>query len=171
MGDWPLYRTSYQKYSTDIKEAIRFSKNPNLFSDLHIPKSTAKEWIKQGNSTPVSMSILTIVNQEQLKQKLQRQEKRIIELESSLKLLKKSLEIQETSLKYNRIKDIDQKKQILSLVSSYQKLLPQNIILSVLSMSKSKLKRWKEDVENPSSKIQNTYVQQHPLGITEKEFL
>lgn len=41
-------KVSYRRYDTAVKETIARSRNPNLFADLRIPRSTALYWIKSG---------------------------------------------------------------------------------------------------------------------------
>tara|TARA_Y100000296_G_C5164796_1_gene253939 strand:+ start:1871 stop:2110 length:240 start_codon:yes stop_codon:yes gene_type:complete len=39
-------RSNYRKYHPDIKEMIIETRNPNLFPELNIPRTTALYWIK-----------------------------------------------------------------------------------------------------------------------------
>ena len=43
-----MSRGTYKCYSLEVKAAIIASRNPNLFPDLSIPKSTAQHWIRSG---------------------------------------------------------------------------------------------------------------------------
>jgi hypothetical protein len=43
-----MTRGKYKSYSSEVKAAIVSSRNPNLFPNLSIPKSTAQHWIRCG---------------------------------------------------------------------------------------------------------------------------
>ncbi len=45
-------RSSYSSYSFEVKQAIAQSKNPNLFPELRVPRSTAYHWIRHGVGRP-----------------------------------------------------------------------------------------------------------------------
>ncbi len=46
----------YRRYDHRIKNMIAETGDPNLFPDLAIPLSTAREWIKKGPQKVVSIS-------------------------------------------------------------------------------------------------------------------
>ena len=43
-----MNRSTYNHYSVRIKRAIIESRNPALFPELKIPRSTAYHWIRRG---------------------------------------------------------------------------------------------------------------------------
>lgn len=46
---------AYRFYSVDVKRQIAASRNPNLFPELRIPKSTAYHWMKHGVKEPAEL--------------------------------------------------------------------------------------------------------------------
>jgi putative transposase len=57
-----MIRGKYKCYSLEVKAAIIESRNPNLFPDLLIPKSTAQHWIRKGPDVNRSVTALTNVS-------------------------------------------------------------------------------------------------------------
>jgi hypothetical protein len=53
-----MIRGKYKCYSLEVKAAIIESRNPNLFPDLLIPKSTAQHWIRKGPDVNRSLTAL-----------------------------------------------------------------------------------------------------------------
>ena len=58
-----MTRGKYRSYSLEVKAAIVASRNPKLFPNLSIPKSTAQHWIRSGADPNRFMTTLPNVSQ------------------------------------------------------------------------------------------------------------
>ncbi len=164
------YYNQYAYYPIEIKEAVAITGNINLFPELNIPRSTTRDWAKKAHPNIVSPKTLSIIETAALKNKIKEKDKEISQLQEKIELIKNVYSHLGLTPKKTKTRDIETKKKVLKSINNLQKTLTTEQVLKAISFSKSRLARWKKEIQNESNLIVKEYEQTHPLALSEKEF-
>lgn len=159
----------YPYYSHEIKQAIAVTGDIHLFPDLNIPKSTRRDWANKPAPRVVSVEVASTIELAKLRKELSEKEKIIDILNKKAQLIFQIYGEFGFCPKNKKVKDIDTKKNILNIIQEFQGKLKISEILTAISISQSRLKKWKKDVEKKPSPNEN-YQQSHPLALRNEEF-
>ncbi len=102
-------------YDIRIRNAVAISQNPDLFPELNIPRSTAREWIRDGAKNVVSLpqfelsSERLIADNAQLKNDLQKEQ-------AINKLMRMTQSLSGTTFKYARVASSELKSKLLEAI-------------------------------------------------------
>jgi len=70
-----------------------------------------------------------------------------------------------------KIRDIEVKKKVLDSINNFQKTLTSDQILKTIGFSKSRISRWKKEIEIDKDVPGKEYKQPHSMALSEKEFM
>jgi hypothetical protein len=118
---------SYRKYDLRVKRMIIASKNPNLFPELKIPRTTALYWIKNGSEIDES----SIANDQSIKH-LQRE---VYHLRATNLLLMELLKSINPYADFKSNSDYGVKQKVVEIVESLNGLISKNDFFTNLGLS------------------------------------
>lgn len=131
---------AYKKYDSDIKKMIIDSRNPNLFPELRIPRTTALYWIN--HSKEAHLSKMKLTGKEEylnLKKELYRLK---AERELLIRLLQKVME--GTNLDGLLFKN--KKEFIVKLIDEMRGVLPTTNAIKLIGIGIAQYYRWRIEV-------------------------
>lgn len=117
--------TAKRTYDIRIRNAVAISQNPDLFPELNIPRSTAREWIRDGAKNVVSIPHFDlskeniIVDYAQVKNELHKEQ-------AINRLMRMTQSLSGMPFKYARVASSDLKSKLLEAIEM-TKLMPQNL--------------------------------------------
>ena len=165
------YYNQYAYYPIELKEAIAITGDINLFSELNIPKSTTREWAKKNPPDIVSPKTLSIIETANLENKIREKDEKITRLQEKIAIISKVYAEMGLIPKNIKIQDIEIKKRVLNSINDLQKTLTTEQVLKTIAFSKSRLTRWKKEIKIDKDVPIKEYEQNHPLALSEKEFM
>ena len=163
---------SYQKYPDQVKYSIAKTKNPNLYPELSIPRSTALYWIKTYSNRNVLRT-----EQDDLFLKLKKLEIKNKVLRSELNQYKKIngtfkslLRIYNINFSSKKQLSREEKCRVLSIIKKNSNRIGIRFLLNEIGFSYSKYKRLKKELENKNHQDRTQYFQKHPRALSHGEF-
>jgi hypothetical protein len=137
---------SKRTYDHRVRNAIAQSGNPSLFPELNIPRTTAQQWIREGEKEVVTTHQFTKTESE-LVIELENLKRELAQAKTKLALMIVALMVSGFRLQYTRIANADFKEKLLDAVAKTVAVLslkeaPETIGLSMaryLSWSKRKI--------------------------------
>lgn len=114
------------------------------------------------------MSIIEIAN---LENKIREKDEQITRLQEKIALISKVYADMGLTPKNKKINDIEIKKRVLNSINDLQKTLTTEQVLKTIVFSKSRLTRWKKKIKIDKDVPLKEYEQNHPLALSEKEFM
>lgn len=130
----------YNSYSDELKTLIATTKDPFFGTDINIPKSTTRYWIK--NHSPSNDSNL------KLKIKIRDLENQARKMELKLKALSTTFEEYVPDMGKSFVPKAESKERILKAINQATEFLSLNEVLETTRISKSKYHRWRERKNN-----------------------
>jgi putative transposase len=127
-------------YDHRLKHAIARTGNINLFPELKIPKTTAKNWIRRGICDVVSVEAFDL-DREKLELKCIELENQVIALKATSELIKVVAVLLGLTLQYQRFSG-DVKKKIVDAIEKAKLVLPLNSCLEAVGLSKQRFANW-----------------------------
>lgn len=154
--------SKYRSYPDQIKNEIIRTKNPNLFPELKIPRTTALYWIKSSEVKKTTVNYKDI------------QDKRIKRLTAALKreealknLVIRVSKIFPYSFRVVKIKNKSIKRKIVELVESSRSCCKLSDCLKAIGLSKYVYRRWVNLTVCKTSF--SDCARRHPKQLTERE--
>ena len=136
-GVVPLKRT----YDIRIRNAIATSRNPNLFPELNVPRSTALQWIREGYKVVVthpefdhSLERLTIENTV-LRNKCEADKAKV-------GLVKSSLSVLGFQMQYVRVASSELKEKLLLAIKEANIHVPLQECLQMIGLTSARYHSW-----------------------------
>ena len=117
-----------------MRDLVCEERDPLLFRDLGVPRSTAASWIRRGPRPVVSAEVLAI-DQQQLQVEILALQRRIRFLLAIIRLAFHLVRLSGFRLDSLRVPDGNTKRSILTAVAHAQKALPLAVALRVLRLS------------------------------------
>jgi hypothetical protein len=140
-GWMQLHQTSRGAYDHRIREHICRTRNPALFPELRIPRSTTTSWLRR--PLPVVVSCQPqLEDLVALRKRMQKLEARVRTLTAVLRLQNALLRVGGFSLGHNRLPDGAAKESVLRAVARAKKASPLAGILRILRLSPQRYHRW-----------------------------
>ncbi|RYZ93600.1 MAG: DDE domain-containing protein [Proteobacteria bacterium] len=140
-------KSIYRRYDSDIKNAVAASRNPNLFPDLRLPRTTALYWIRTARKTPER----SWADPEVLYEKTQSdgygalaEAKRASAL---LTLFKSVVGEFDLEIKWSQVSSREKRRNILTAIQQARLSVTRNDCLSTLDLSLSRYKRWQREAK------------------------
>lgn len=129
-------------YDHRVRESICLSGDPNLFPDLHIPRSTAAGWIREGPRDVVTADVFTMSDNE-LRLEIQKLRQRVETITAVLRLVLTLLRVFNVRLDGERLPAGKAKANVLHAIDSAVKVISLKAALRVLNLSASRYHAWK----------------------------
>ncbi|MBC7429451.1 MAG: hypothetical protein H7336_12610 [Bacteriovorax sp.] len=131
---------TYKKYDPMIKKMIIETKNPNLFPEYNIPRSTALYWINQ--SKEISSNFVKSNEHDEF----QNFKKEIFKLKVEKKLLQKILTKTLELSSFQSLLGIKEKEYIVKLIDEISSVLSIIESSKVIGITPSHYYRWRSEV-------------------------
>ena len=158
---------TYKTYDHRLKILFRQSKNPDLFSDLNIPKSTIRTWIKKPLSNIVTHPSLDKLENELVAENSSLR-KRLLENNTLSTLTLYTFRLFGFQIQFRKLKDLETKRTLISKIKESMKTIPLNEILDTLSLSLQRFKFWSKEATD--CKLEEKTCQKlRPTKITSTE--
>ncbi len=138
---------TYKKYDHRLKILFHQSKNPDLFSDLNIPKSTIRTWIKKTPPAIVTHPSLRQSNEELITEN-SNLKKKLAENTTISTLTLFTFRLFGFQIQFRKLKDIDTKKSLVSKIKEAVQTIPLREVLDALSLSPQRFKFWSKETTN-----------------------
>ena len=132
--------STYQSYDHRLKEIIIENKNPKLFPDINIPRTTIQGWMSKGIKNVVSP-----FEDKEVKTKLakyQELENKCSSLETKLKLIKEMISVFGWKADWNRLPGFEEKQTLIQKIKEATKKIKLTECLELLGLSKSRYYYW-----------------------------
>lgn len=129
---------SYRKYDPRVKRMIIASKNPNLFPELKIPRTTALYWIKQGYRSDESS-----ITDDQSQNRLQ---KEVYHLRATNLLLMELLKSMNPYADFKSNSDNEVKRKVVEIVESLNGFISKKEFFTNLGLSSTTYFRWRSEI-------------------------
>jgi putative transposase len=136
-----FHQSSRRAYDHRIREHICRTRNPALFPELRIPRSTTTSWLRR----PLPVVVSCQAQPEDvvaLHERMPRLEARVRTLAAVVRIQRTLLHVSGFSLEHNRLPDGAAKESVLRAVARAKKALPLAGILRILHLSRQRYHRW-----------------------------
>ena len=134
-------RRSKRSYDHRIKLAIARSGNHDLFPQLNIPRSTAKNWINRGVPETVTLEDFDLEKSDLIDQLLGLKNENT-RLNAILDLLSSTLQIMGVNLKDGKVPEAERKTSILKAVEIARAKIPLEDCLDSIGLTSRRFKNW-----------------------------
>jgi transposase InsO family protein len=128
-------------YDHRIRDLVCEERDPALFAQLGIPRTTAASWIRRG-SRPVVTAALFDQHEQQLRAKVLKLERRVQLLLGIARLLFVLVRLLGVRLDSQRVPSGEAKSAILAAIGRAKKRIPLAVALRVLGLSRSRYHAW-----------------------------
>jgi len=136
-----LHQSSRRTYDHRIREHICRTRNPNLFPEMRIPRSTTTSWLRRPLPTVVSCQP-QLEDVAVLREQVDKLETRVRRLATVLRLQRALLRVAGFSLEHTRLPEGAAKESVLRAVARARTALPLVGILRILRLSPQRYHRW-----------------------------
>ncbi len=161
-----------------IRQRICETRNPGLFPELQIPRSTANSWLQRGCPTVITVTeemceVAELQNKiAALEATVRRWKRRAHGLLAVAKILKTKVMISGFRLNKNRLPDATTKEKILDVIHRAKRALPTSTVLRMFEISSSRYGAWRRRVVTECGLEDRTSCpRSSPNGLTPDEIL
>ena len=155
-------------YDHRIRDLVCASGDISLFSDLGIPRSTLRSWLRRGKRPVVSASVVD-EDEQQLQLEVLRLRRRVAILTTVVRLLVFLVRLSGFRLDEMRFPSGAQKARILDAIDRASTVLPLRAVLRVLRLSSSRYHTWRRREETCRLDDQSTCPRSSPTQLTAAE--
>jgi len=134
-------RPCHRAYDHRIRDLVCEERNPALFAQLGIPRSTAASWIRRG-SRPVVTTELFVEDEQQLRARVLKLERRVQLLVGIVRLLFTLVRLFDVRLGGERVPSGEAKSTILGAIERAKQRIPLAVALRVLGLCASRYHAW-----------------------------
>jgi putative transposase len=131
----------HRAYDHRIRDLVCEERDPALFAQLGIPRSTAASWIRRG-SRPVVTTELFAEDEQQLRARVLKLERRVQLLLGITRLLLLLVRLFGFRLDSQRVPSGEAKSSILGAIERAKQRVPVTVALRVLGLSASRYQSW-----------------------------
>ena len=132
---------SKRTYDHRVRNAIAKSGNPSLFPELNIPRTTAQQWIREGEKEVVTTHQFTKTESE-LVIELENLKKELAQAKTKLALMSVALMVSGFRLQYIRIASADLKEKLLDAIAKTVAVLSLKEALETIGLSMARYRSW-----------------------------
>ena len=131
-----------QRYDHRPRDLVHRSGDVTLATDLGVPRSTARGWLRRAPEVVVSLDV-THLNEQELHQEILRLQRRVQKLAALLRLVLAVLRASGFTLSYERLPNGRDKMRILRAVDRARGCIPLRALLRILRLSPSRFHAWR----------------------------
>jgi putative transposase len=128
-------------YDHRLRDVVCEERNPALFAQLGIPRSTAASWIRRG-SRPVVTTELFAQDEQALRARVLKLERRVQVLLAVARLLFVMVRLFGFRLDSQRVPSGESKSSVLAAIKRAKRRIPVTVALRVLGLSASRYHAW-----------------------------
>jgi putative transposase len=155
-------------YDHRMRDLVCEEKDPSLFRDLGVPRSTAVSWIRRGPRPVVSADVLTS-DAAELQAEILALRRRVQFLLAIVRLAFLLVRLSGFRVDSQRVPDGKTKRLILAAVASAQKAVPLAVALRVLRLPPARFHAWSNLAENCALDDRPSCPHTTPTQLTAKE--
>ena len=131
-----------QRYDHRLRDLVHRTGDVTLATDLGVPRSTAREWLRRAPEVVVSLD-MTHQNELELQQEILQLRRRVQKLAAMLRLTLTLLRVSGFTLSRERLPDGHDKRRILGAVDRARACIPLRALLQFLQVSPSRFHAWR----------------------------
>src|SRR5262249_53130147 len=135
-------RRPQQRYDHRLRELVRATGNVTLVTDLGVPRSTARGWLRKAPAVVVSLDVTNLSTSE-LQQEIVALRRPVRKLTALLWLAPALLRRSGLNLAHERLPDGRDKTRILRAVDRAREFVPLRALLRFLRLSPSRFHAWR----------------------------
>jgi putative transposase len=155
-------------YDHRLRDLVCEERNPMLFHDLGVPRSTAASWIRRGQRPVVSIEILAM-DQHELQAEVLALQRRIRFLLAIIRLAFLLVRLSGFRLDSQRVSDGATKRSILGAVAHAKMAIPLAVALRVLRLSPGRYHAWNDLEQHCPLDDRSSCPRTLPSQLTAKE--
>ena len=155
-------------YDHGVKAQVIAARNPDLFPELEIPRSTALSWIRRGLGNVVSFDEVG-QTEAHFRERIAKLERRVSMLTAVLRLVLVMLRLFGFRLGLDRVADAEGKRRILGAIERARQSMPLTSALRVLGLSAGRYHDWVGREEGCSLDDQRSCPRSKPQCLTYQE--
>src|SRR5512145_950326 len=152
-------------YDHRVKSQVIAARNPDLFPELEIPRSTALSWIRRGLGNVVSIDEVGQTDAH-FRERMAKLERRVSMLTAILRLVLALLHLSGFKLDHDRVPDAEGKQRILGAIERARQSMPLTAALRVLGLSAGRYHDWVGREEGCSLDDQRSCPRSKPQRLT-----
>jgi putative transposase len=131
-----------QRYDHRLRDLVQRTGDPTIATDLGVPRSTARGWLRATPTIVVSLEVADLTEQE-LRQEILKLRRRVEKLAALLRLALALLRTSRFKLSGERLPDGHSKTRILRAVDRARESVPLRALLRFLRLSPSRFHAWR----------------------------
>ena len=131
-----------QRYDHRLRDLVQRTGDPTIATDLGVPRSTARGWLRATPTIVVSLEVADLTEQE-LRQEILKLRRRVEKLAALLRLALALLRTSGFKLSGERLPDGHAKTRILRAVDRARESVPLRALLRFLRLSPSRFHAWR----------------------------
>jgi transposase InsO family protein len=131
-----------QHYDHRLRQLVQHTGDPTIATDLGVPRSTAREWLRTAPTVVVSLEVADLTELE-LQQEVLKLRRRVQKLAALLRLALVLLRVSNFTLSDERLPDGRDKLQILRAIDRARACIPLRALLRLLRLSPSRFHAWR----------------------------
>jgi putative transposase len=135
-------RRPQHRYDHRLRELVRATGNVTIATDLGVPRSTARGWLRKAPTVVVSLDVTNLRTSE-LQQEIVALRRRVRKLTALLRVALALLRSSGFTLAHERLPDGRDKIRILRAVDRARKFVPLPALLRFLRLSPSRFQAWR----------------------------
>ena len=155
-------------YDHRLRDLVCEERDPMLFRDFGVPRSTAASWLRRGPRPVVSAEVLAL-DQQELQAEILSLQRRVRFLLAIIRLAFLLVRLSGFCLDSLRVPDGNTKRSILAAVAHAQKALPLAVALRVLRLSPARFHDWASPARNCPLDDRSSCPRTSPSQLTAKE--
>ena len=159
-----------QSYDHRLRDLVQRTGDPTIATDLGVPRSTAREWLRATPTIVVSLEVADLTERE-LRQELRTLRRRVEKLGALLRLALALLHISGFTLSGERLPDGHAKTRILRAVDRAREFVPLRALLRFLRLSPSRFHAWRRQQHACALDDQSSCPHTSPHRLTRHEVL
>jgi len=154
-------------YDHRLKKQIAMTQNPNLFPQLKIPRSTAKNWIHRGVGQVVTLEIFDL-DREKLEEKCFALGKQVDQLKAQTELNYSVFKVFGFDLQYQRF-SAEQKEKLIEVIEKGRRCLTLHTCLEIVGLSEQRFNHWLKRQKQCQLADRSSCPKLSPTKITDPE--
>ncbi len=154
-----------QRYHHRLRDLVRSTGDVTLATDLGVPRSTARGWIRAAPTVVMSLEVADLTEPE-LRQEILRLRRRVQKLAALLRLALALLQTSGVRRSDARLPDGEDKLRILRAVDQARACVPLRAVLRFLHMSPNRFQAWRRRQSACALEDQSSYPRTSPHRLT-----
>ncbi|MBI3543877.1 MAG: DDE-type integrase/transposase/recombinase [Deltaproteobacteria bacterium] len=161
----------YRQYDNRTKTLVAMSRNPHLYSELKIPRSTARYWASSAKLRAVPDRDGYSERDAALALQLEATASELARLKATLKLVQAAAELSGNTISWRRFPKEEQKRKFLALIEEAGRVVPLRMCLELVGLSYSRHRSWIARARTCQLNDRSSCPRVMPRQLTENELV